>query len=102
MYILSGFSIFENHNQQPASSHKAGTSSMSLAIIGAALLVFCTIAYAWSIGVMSDEDLHAPVPFQKRKDLYRKRRDEFRNDPEAMAELKEWKALNDDVDYKKL
>ena len=70
---------------------------MGLALIGIVILVLCTISYALRIA-MGEEDR----AFQDRKDLYRKRRDAFRNDPQAMEELKQWKRKNNDLDYKKL
>ena len=50
----------------------------------------------------SDIDLHDPKVFQERKALYRKHRDCFRRDLQAMKELREWKAMNDHYDYVKL
>lgn len=75
---------------------------MSLAIVGAAVLILCIVAYAMSHSADSDVDLHDPKVFQQRKDLYRKQRDEFRNNSQAMEELREWKAKNDDYDYVEL
>ena len=73
--------------------------NMTLATIGAAVLVLCIAAYIMSYGTDVEVDLHDPNIFQKRKDLYRKQRDDFRNNPRAMEELREWKARNDDYDY---
>ena len=70
---------------------------MGLALVGIVVLVLCAISYALRVA-MGDEDR----VFQDRKDLYRKRRDAFRNDPQAMEELKQWKQKNNDLDYKKL
>ena len=75
---------------------------MSLAIVGAAVLVLCIVAYAMSPGTDSDVDLHDPKVFQERKDLYRRQRDEFRSNARAMEELREWKAQNNDYDYVEL
>lgn len=75
---------------------------MSLATVGAAVLVLCIVAYAMSPSTDPDLDLHDPKVFQERKDLYRKRRDDFRSNPQAMKELREWKAKNDDYDYVEL
>ena len=76
--------------------------NMSLATVGAVILVLCIVAYAMSHGMDSDVDVHNPKVFQERKDLYRKQRDEFRSNPRAMEELREWKARNDDYDYVEL
>ncbi len=75
---------------------------MSLATVGAAVLVLCIVAYAMPHGMDSEIDLHDPKVFQERKDLYRKQRDTFRSNPRAMEELREWKAKNDDYDYVEL
>ena len=75
---------------------------MSLAIVGAALLVLCIVAYAMSHGTDSAVDLHNPKIFQDRKDLYRKQRDAFRNNSRAMEELTQWKVKNNDYDYVEL
>ena len=76
--------------------------NMSLAIVGAAVLVLCIVAYAMSPGTDPGVDLHDPKVFQERKDLYRRQRDEFRSNPRAMEELREWKAQNNDYDYVEL
>ena len=70
---------------------------MGLALIGVVVLVLSVIAYALRVA-MGEEDR----AFQDRKDLYRKRRDAFRSDPQAMEELRQWKQKNNDLDYKKL
>ena len=70
---------------------------MGLALVGVVVLVLCVIAYALRVA-MGEEDR----AFHDRKELYRKRRDAFRNDPQAMEELKQWKRKNNDLDYKKL
>lgn len=75
---------------------------MSLATIGAIVLILCIVAYAMSPGTNSGVDLHDPKVFQERKDLYRKQRDDFRSNFKAMEELREWKAGNDDYDYVEL
>ena len=75
---------------------------MSLAIVGAALLVLCIVAYAMSHSTDSAVDLHNPKIFQDRKDLYRKQRDAFRNNSRAMEELTQWKVKNNDYDYVEL
>ena len=75
---------------------------MSLAIVGAALLVLCIVAYAMSHTMDPPVDLHNPRVFQDRKDLYRKQRDDFRNNSRAMEELTQWKAKNNDYDYVEL
>ena len=75
---------------------------MSLAAVGAAVLVLCIVAYAMSPSTDSDHDLHGPKNFQEHKDLYREKRDRFRRDSQATQELKEWKAKNDDYEYVKL
>lgn len=75
---------------------------MSLATVGAAVLILCIVAYAMSQGTESESDLHDPKVFQERKDLYRKQRDDFRSNSRAMSELREWKAKNNDYDYKEL
>ena len=75
---------------------------MSLAVVGAALLVLCIVAYAMSHSTDSPVDLHDPKVFQERKDLYRKQRDDFRNNSRAMEELTQWKAKNNDYDYREL
>ena len=73
---------------------------MGLALIGVVVLVLSVIAYALRVamGEESEEDR----AFQDRKDLYRKRRDAFRSDPQAMEELRQWKQKNNNLDYKKL
>ena len=38
--------------------------------------------------------------FDNRKELYKKRRDEFRNNPDALEELAQWKMQNHDYEYK--
>lgn len=83
-------------------SQKSLSNNMSLALVGAAVLALSIIAYIMSPSTGSDEDLCDPEGFQKRKELYRERRDAFRCDPKAMEELREWKAKNDDYDYVKL
>ena len=75
---------------------------MSLAIVGAALLVLCIAAYAMSHSTDSPVDFHNPKILQERKDLYREKRDEFRSNARAMEELTQWKAKNNDFDYVKL
>ncbi|KAL9128314.1 MAG: hypothetical protein Q9217_002992 [Psora testacea] len=40
--------------------------------------------------------------FRDRKHLYRRRRDDFRSDERAMAELEQWKAKNCEYDYIRL
>ena len=40
--------------------------------------------------------------FNDRKRLYRQRRDSFRDNEAALAELQQWKAKNSDCDYKRL
>lgn len=76
--------------------------NMSLATVGAAVLVLCIVAYAMSHATDSDVDLHDPKIFQERKNLYRNKRDDFRRNFRAMEELREWKAKNDDYDYVEL
>lgn len=76
--------------------------NMSLATVGAVVLVFCILAYAMSYTADPGLDLHDPKVFQERKDLYRKQRDDFRRNSRAMDELREWKAKNDDFDYVEL
>ncbi|KAF6237659.1 hypothetical protein HO173_003860 [Letharia columbiana] len=75
---------------------------MSLATVGAVVLVLCIVAYAMSHATDSDVDLHDPEIFQERKNLYRNKRDDFRRNFRAMEELREWKAKNDDYDYVEL
>ena len=75
---------------------------MSLAILGAAVLGLCIVAYAMSHDTESGVDLHDPKVFKERKDLYRKQRDAFRSNPRAMEELREWKAANNDYEYVEL
>ncbi len=75
---------------------------MSLAVVGAVILALCAMAYALSICAGTEEGLPDPKKFQARKDLYRKRRDDFRNNREAMEELEEWKAMKNDCDYPEL
>ena len=75
---------------------------MSLAVVGAALLVLCILAYAMSHSTDSPVDLHNPKVFQERKDLYRKQRDDFKSNSRAMKELKHWKAKDNDYDYVEL
>ncbi len=76
--------------------------AMSLAVVGAVILALCAMAYALSICAGTEEGLPDPKKFQARKDLYRKRRDDFRNNREAMEELEEWKAMKNDCDYPEL
>lgn len=40
--------------------------------------------------------------FDNRKKLYKKRRDDFRNNPDALEELAQWKMQNHDYEYKLL
>ena len=70
---------------------------MGLAIVGIVILVLCAISYALRVA-MGEEDR----AFQDPKALYRKRRDAFRSDPQAMEELRQWKRKNNDFDYNKL
>ena len=70
---------------------------MGLALIGIVVLVLCAISYALRVAMGEDDRA-----FQDRKDLYRKRRDAFRSDPQAMDELRQWKQKNNDFVYKKL
>ena len=72
-------------------------NNMGLALIGVVVLVLCAISYALRVAMGEDDRA-----FQDRKDLYRKRRDAFRSDPQAMEELRQWKQKNNDFDYKKL
>lgn len=74
----------------------------SLATVGAAIFALCILAYAMSHSADSEADLHDPKVFRERKDLYRKQRDCFRRDLQAMKELREWKAMNDHYDYVQL
>ena len=71
---------------------------MSIVGVGAVLVLLSVIAYALRVAMGDDgrQDIN------DRKALYRKRRDAFRNDPEAMDELKHWKEKDNDFDYKKL
>lgn len=39
------------------------------------------------------------VNFDNHRNLYRERRDRFRNNPVAMRELAEWKAQNNSYEY---
>lgn len=87
---------------QPKITRNPLICEMSLATVGAVVLIICIAAYAMSHGTDSDVDLHNPKVFQERKDLYRKRRDDFRSNSTAMEELREWKAGNDDYDYVEL
>ena len=75
---------------------------MSLGIIGAAVLVLCIVAYAMSYNTEPQVDLHDPKVFQERKDLYRKQRDDFRSNFRVMEELVQWKAKNNDYEYREL
>ena len=70
---------------------------MGLALIGIVVLVLCAISYGLRVAMGEDDRT-----FQDRKDLYRKRRDAFRSDPQAMEELTQWKKKNNYLDYKKL
>lgn len=74
--------------------------NMSLALVGAFIFALCAMAYVLGIGAGTDEGLLDPKKFQGRKDLYRTRRDNFRSNPEAMEELKQWKAMSNNCDYK--
>ena len=76
--------------------------SMSLAVLGAAVLGLCIVAYAMSHNTESVVDLHEPKVFQERKELYRKQRDGFRSNTRAMEELVQWKDKNNDYDYMEL
>ena len=75
---------------------------MSLAVVGAALLVLCIVAYVMSHSTDSPVDLHNPRVFQDRKDLYRRQRDDFKSNSRAMEELTHWKAKDNDYDYVEL
>ena len=75
---------------------------MSLAAVGAAVLVLCIVACAMSYSADSEIDLHDPKVFKDRKELYRKQRDDFRSNFRAMEELREWKMKNNAYDYVEL
>jgi len=76
--------------------------TMSLALVGVVIFALCAMAYALSIGAGTEDGLQDPKQFQARKDLYRKRRDDFRNNSEAMEELQDWKAMKNDCEYAEL
>lgn len=69
------------------------------AVIGAVVLVLGAMAYALSVGASEDDGLGGKKGFRERKELYRRRRDEFRENERAVMELGEWKGKNDDFDY---
>ena len=75
---------------------------MSLAAVGAVVLVLCAMAYALNVGRGQKGSFENSEAFQARKDRYRWRRDDFRQDPQLMEELRQWKAKNNDFDYEKL
>ena len=75
---------------------------MSLATIGAVIVILCIVAFAMSHGMDSAIDLHDPKVFQERKYLYQRNRDDFRSNDQAMEELRQWKAGNNDYDYVEL
>lgn len=74
---------------------------MSLAVIGAALVVLSAIAFALNMGP-PDSDTDRSKSFESMTKLYRARKEAFRNDESAMAELAEWKKRNDGYKYKAL
>lgn len=49
-----------------------------------------------------DSVLSGSDDFENRNELYRKRRDDFRDNPAALAELVQWKAQNNGYTYKVL
>lgn len=75
---------------------------MSLAVVGAVIFALCAMAYVLSINSSTEEGLQDPKKFPAQKARYRRQRDHFRNNPEAMGELVEWKAMKNDCDYKEL
>ena len=75
---------------------------MSLLVLGAVIFALCLLALALKSAIGSDDGSNDPRSLQARKDLYRKRRDEFRRNPEAMMDLREWKAKNNDWKYPEL
>jgi len=60
------------------------------------------VAMAYALGIGSDMDLSTQdtKTLQDFKDIYRKKRNEFRSNPRAMEELLEWKRKNDRFNFK--
>jgi len=98
MFIVSDiFLPFLKYHRAP---HESRFSDTSLAVIGAVLLFFVAMAYALGIGSDVDLSTQDPKTLQDFKDMYRKKRDDFRSNPQAMEELLEWKRKNDRFDFK--
>lgn len=74
---------------------------MSLAIIGAVLLFLGAIAFALNMG-SQDLDTSKSKSFESMKIMYRARKEAFRSNESAMAELAEWKKRNDAYKYEAL
>ena len=102
LYPLNRLFSTSSEEAQPRNFPNPSIYDMSLAIIGAAVLVLCIVAYAMSYNTEPQVDLHDPRVFQERKDLYRKQRDDFRSNSRAMEELVQWKAKNNDYEYREL
>ena len=69
--------------------------TLALVVVGAITFALCAMAYAFhrEDGVLDKRD------FKAKKELYRRRRDEFRGNETAMRELEEWKARNDNFEF---
>jgi len=75
-------------------------SIMSVAVAGGAAVLFGAVTYAMRLRPSrSNRRLHEPKVFQDRKEMYRERRNRFRNHPRAMEELEAWKSRDGEFDY---
>lgn len=80
-------------------SHEPRFDYTSLAVIGTILLFFTAMASVMSCDSDSSSSNHGVKTSQEIKDMYRKKRDDFRSDPRAMEELLEWKRKNDHYSF---
>ncbi len=98
MFTLFDYFLSLFRNREAA--HESRLNDTNLAVVGAILLFFVVMAYATSNDPDSVSSTYDLKTLQELKDLYRRRRDEFRSNPRAMEELLEWKRKNDHYNFK--
>lgn len=76
------------------------TLHMSLAVIVTTFMLVGANLYALMIIRDTFRGFQDHRVSNARKELYRTKRDDFRSNPAAMEELREWKAQNNDCNYK--
>lgn len=94
------FDIFLSSLKCRTAPHESRFDDTSLAVIGTILLFFIIMAYLMSCDSDLDSSTHEFRTFQELKEMYRRKRDDFRSDPRAMEELLEWKRKNDHYSFK--